>query len=376
MKKLSKFYVIILSFFFVFLIGFASLRFGYKKIHEWDNTYIKVTNIYDKKQLCQVGDEYFFAKSNGVYAYGNSEPVIQADKPLICAENDIIYVYSDDIITGYTVDLKKTEEFKSVGDLMAFSVANGKIITFDTDRNLHIYNKNDMSEYALPQDGIKLDNKRLTYFEIDNMKIFEYVPDVVNHDTSDGEFIFENGEKIFDYRTRYAHSVPYVNERYAIINPRIIASGSLMKFNYNESYEENISLSEYRSNPIDYIHDNDILIGILSETVTFPHDDYFKEIDNLKKHRKDTVIFVNTDSMKIEKDFKFQKNERVLFADKDTAITFFKGKYITYSLDSWTKISSQKATEIQKGNEYCFQTCGDYIFVYNYGDIINRIPIS
>lgn len=375
MKKLNKFYVVILSFLFVFLIGFVSFKFGYEKMHEWDNTYIKVTTTYDKKQLCHVGDEYFFAKSNGVYAYGNSEPVIQADKPLICAENDILYVYSDDIITGYTVDLKKTEEFKPVGDLMAFSVANEKIITFDTDRNLHIYNKNDMSEYALPQDGIKLDDKTLTYFEFDNMKIFEYVPDEVNHDTSDGEFIFENGEKIFEYRTRYAHSVPYVNEKYAIVSNRTYVQESLMKFNYKSEELEHLTLNHYDHKPDYYIYGSDSIISVLQATNMTPHMEDIEK-DNLKVHGSDIIEFVNADNMKIEKIFETKEKERVLFADKDTAITFYKGEYITYSLDSWKKISSQKATEIQKENEYCFQTCGDYIFVYNYGDIINRIPIS
>ncbi len=349
MKKQNTFYPIILSIVFTLVIGFVLLKLWFDKVHEWDNTYIKVTNIYDKKQLCQVGDEYFFAKSNGVYTYGNNEPLIQTSEPLICSKNNILYVYSDDIITGYTVDLKKTEEFK-VGNLMAFSVANEKIITFDTDRKLHIYNKNDMSEYNLLQDSIKLDDETLTYFEIDNMKIFEY-------------------------RTGYAHSIPYSNEKYAIINPRINASGSLEKFNYNEFSEEDVSLSEYRSNAIDYIHDNDTIIGILSKVSISPHDD-FKEINNLKKHFADMIIFINADSMQIEKIFETKEKERVLFANKDTAVTFFKGKYITYSLDNLTKISSQKATEIQKGNSYYFQTCGDYIFIFdNSENVINRISV-
>ncbi len=88
------------------------------------------------------------------------------------------------------------------------------------------------------------------------------------------------------------------------------------------------------------------------------------------------IIFINADSMQIEKIFETKEKERVLFANKDTAVTFFKGKYITYSLDNLTKISSQKATEIQKGNSYYFQTCGDYIFIFdNSENVINRISV-
>lgn len=377
MRK-NIFYIIVLLFVSVAIIGYALLKLHLSKIHEWDDTYIKITNLYDRKQLCHVEDEYFFVKNNGVYAYGNDEPVIQTNKPLICSENDILYVYSDDIITGYTIDLKKTDEFKLVGDIMAFSVANEKIITFDTDRNLHIYNKNDMSEYNLPQESIKLDDGTLNYFEIDNMKIFEYEPDIINRDISDGEFIFENGEKIFEYRTKYAQSIPYVNEKYAIVNPRTNASGSLIKFDYKKSEEESLSLSEYRGNPIDYIHDNDTIISILSVVNISPHDNYFKEINNLKNHYKDIIVFINTDSMKIEKDFEVSKKERILFANKNIAVTFFKGECITYSLENWTKINSQKIEKIKKGGSYVFQVCGDYIFVFddNTGELINRISID
>lgn len=381
MKKQKISYVIIIFFSVALLIGCVLFDFSYRKNHSWNYIYIKVTNIYDRKQLCQVGDEYFYVNGTGIYTYGSDEPVLQTKEPLICSENDILYVYSGDTITGYTVDFEKIEEFESVGDLVAFSVANEKIITFDADKKLHIYNKNNMSEYDLPQDSVKLDNKTLAFFELDNMKIFECLEgrNLEGRKYSDGEFIFENGEKIFEYRRGYAHSVPCANEKYAIINSRLNASRNIMKFKYGNSKEKDLYLSEYcRGNPIDCILDNDTIISIISEADPSPHDDYFKEINNIENHFADVGIFVNADYMVVKKGFKTRKRERVIFVNKDIVMTFYNGEYITYSLDNFEKIGSQKADEIKTDNSYAFQSCGSYIFVFddNTGEIINRIPVS
>ncbi len=52
------------------------------------------------------------------------------------------------------------------------------------------------------------------------------------------------------------------------------------------------------------------------------------------------------------------------------------GEYLTYSIDTWEVISEQSADEI--GGSYTFETCGDYVFVFddNSGELLNTIDIT
>lgn len=369
MKKIKTSYLILLILFIVFFIGILLLISAYKIFFEWNGTYIEVTNVYNKKNICQVEDNYYYASEKGVYTYDKEEPIIQADEPYICSENDMLYVYSNNIISGYNQDLKIIEEFE-VGDIKAFSIANDKVITFNSDKTLHIYRKNDMSEIALPQDKVWIYEKRMSCLEIGNMKIYEYESNLTNNDTANGVFVFENGERIFDYKTEYVDPVLYSNDEYAII------SSLMMIYDFNKSQINIVSPYKYKINPVDFFNNNDIIIGVYSDTSSNPHEDKCEEY-NFKRHRSDKIICFDVNKMKAEPIFNSKRKERVIFADNDYAVTFYNGKYITYSLADLKITEKQKATEIQKGNYYCFQTCGDYIFVFDEktGKVINRIEI-
>ena len=60
------------------------------------------------------------------------------------------------------------------------------------------------------------------------------------------------------------------------------------------------------------------------------------------------------------------------------AITYYKGKYLTYSLEDWSLIKKQSVDEIKEGGSYTFESCGDYIFVFdnNSGELLNTINIA
>lgn len=90
------------------------------------------------------------------------------------------------------------------------------------------------------------------------------------------------------------------------------------------------------------------------------------------------ICQINTASLCITSEYKTKIKERILYADTKKAITYYKGRYITYSLNNWKKIKSQKANEIKSGNSYTFETCGDYIFIFddNSGELVNTIDIT
>ncbi|SEL54198.1 hypothetical protein SAMN02910353_02845 [Ruminococcus sp. YRD2003] len=162
----------------------------YENAHKWDNTYLSVTKNYNQKHICRVGNDFYYTMPDGVYRYGNKDVVQKIKEPIIYANKDILYVYSNESITAYDIELKKIQEYKSVGDLINFSVENNKIITFDTGKKLHIYNMSSMIEYDIPTDCRILDDGSLSFKKIDDMYIIE---SIIKHDNSYGEFVFENG---------------------------------------------------------------------------------------------------------------------------------------------------------------------------------------
>ncbi len=121
---------------------------------------------------------------------------------------------------------------------------------------------------------------------------------------------------------------------------------------------------------------NNDLIIIGSEYPLDPHLE-LNMSHNLKYHQSDCIVTVNIDDYKITNTRFTKEHEIIIYADNSKAITYYNGKYLTYSLDEWKVINSQSADDIQTEGSYNFETCGDYIFVFddNSGELLNRISI-
>lgn len=63
--------------------------------------------------------------------------------------------------------------------------------------------------------------------------------------------------------------------------------------------------------------------------------------------------------------YKTMSGEKIIYINAKKMITYHKGEYITYSVDTWEKINSCPADEIKKGGKYTFEACGGYIFVFD-----------
>lgn len=75
--------------------------------------------------------------------------------------------------------------------------------------------------------------------------------------------------------------------------------------------------------------------------------------------------------------YKTMSGEKIIYINAKKMITYHKGEYITYSVDTWEKINSRSADEIKKGGKYTFEACGGYIFVFDdkTGEMIDTIEI-
>ena len=103
----------------------------------------------------------------------------------------------------------------------------------------------------------------------------------------------------------------------------------------------------------------------------------FPDPSQLKNHDCDSVYIYDVQSRERKEKHDFQTFERVIGIGADHVVTYYKGKYLTYSRDDWKVVSEKDADEISKDGKYYFETCGEYVFVFddNTGECINRIKI-
>ena len=85
----------------------------------------------------------------------------------------------------------------------------------------------------------------------------------------------------------------------------------------------------------------------------------------MEHHYNDVLFIFSKDDFSSPIEYNTRTFERIIYADNEKAITYYNGKYITYSLEHWKKINKQNADEIKEGGSYTFDVCGEYIFVFD-----------
>ena len=111
-----------------------------------------------------------------------------------------------------------------------------------------------------------------------------------------------------------------------------------------------------------------------SRSVPTHHVPLFEE---MRRHDGDVLSVFDIVNEKYTYVYKTKKFERVLYSDTQKAITYYDHSYYTYSLEDWTVINTMPANEIHEGGSYVFDTCGEYIFIFDgdSGELLNKIKI-
>lgn len=129
------------------------------------------------------------------------------------------------------------------------------------------------------------------------------------------------------------------------------------------------------------ISDNDaILIGqeTTSRSLFVRNGGPVSTTDNMAEHKSDCLFVVDINNLDNQSFYKTKTFERIIFADSKKCVTYYEGKYLIYSLDDWKIENEQSADEIKEGSGYVFDSCGNYIFVFDAdtGDLLNTIDIE
>ena len=129
-----------------------------------------------------------------------------------------------------------------------------------------------------------------------------------------------------------------------------------------------------------YSYYNAETIVLIAQTISsrsFAKEARIYYSDEMKNHDHDYIVIIDKNDFEV-KDKKTKTFERILYANSEKAITYYKGKYLTYSLNDWKVTDKQSASEIKEGGSYNFVSCGEYIFVFDNasGELLNKIPIN
>ena len=342
---------------------------------------IKISALYDEHSNVVKCDNEYFILSDGKITNADSKEVIYSvtdENSFIKSYNDLIWIFD--------------------------SRCNDKLKAIDKNGNLK-------KHYLFPEDSIDFLINGNVIFDLTSDELIMYRLTNETHlekKEIDYSFVFHSNDNRFDlykYSCEYGECLFFdmndTNDKdafYAIDIEHNEVIGASEKNTIDLlSYEENRlfytrshfnleTMSEYsfsdkkeKNSKLKFgnyargffqrfyycPHDESIIL--ISQTVTyrsFVREAHIYNSDEMEKHDHDYAVIIDKNDFEV-KEKKTKTFERIIYVDSEKAITYYKGKYLTYSLDDWKVTDKQSASEIKEGGSYNFVTCGDYIFVFD-----------
>ncbi len=391
--------------FIVAIISVLTILFFYRLLFYYPDITIKVEDLYNGSYLDRTrvvcADNEYYTMLNGDIRNISDNKIIHStsdENAFIKSQCDLLWVFDNssknnliafdsdgNIVRSYSVSQHITDFFIS-GDMIFCELFKEN----SRSCSIRLYKISD-------DENIKLIpiNYSLIY-ETDNndFKLYKYSCDYGECLYLD--YVYNNyDDSYFAYDLNYNNLIKSQNGTYELLHIEqdkvIYTDTSTYGKNYTEYSFANNTINEYELNieksfdsffpNMTFYSDEDTTISV-AQSVTHnrmigrhPPVNYS---DEMQFHLNDILYIFDTDNFSNPVEFRTKTFERIIYADKEKAITYYNGKYITYSLENWKKIGKQKADEIKKGGSYSFESCGEYIFVFddNRNEMINKIKIQ
>lgn len=381
---------IMISFFVVMIILAIIVYIFYRRYLYYPDIQIKVSGLYDEhSEVVCLSNNYYKIQDGSIYNLDNQEIIYQTSCKYAFVKS------FDDLL--WVVDNSNKDNLKVIN-------SSGQVVeSYSIPDNIDDFFINDNVCFCISSDGIEIyrlcGNHRQEQISVDYSFVFE----------SENAYF-----KLYKYSCEYGEclyfdmdSDNYIDSYFAVDSKaqNIISSGgmiSLLLFEsdrlvYTEALFQLKTLYEYCfSNNTENCYTADVgdyFQGFFDDMPYFLSEKYIISIaqtttartmaksppsevtSEMSEHDSDGLYIINAVDCSETLIRSTRTFERILYADDQKAITYYNGKYLTYSLDEWEVIGSQSADEIQNGGSYTFESCGDYIFVFNddTGELINRI---
>ena len=349
------------------IIALTSFAIWYRSLPKLS---IYVKNGSSTLSYYEIDGVLYQIKSNGVYktdVSGKNELILsksQAENSIFISDEDkAIYVteYGNDpqlykydlngkFLSSVSLPYKKFSLFKSEGTKIIgeqqIDNQNNKIACYDLENNFK----------EIPIDPIEYDSDDISVVVLDS-EIIE-----IFFKSSMIELIGINNNKLA-YMKNFYH-------------PEIFIIDLISKTETKINLYEYIGDSYYVTGKL---HKDSIDFAVTNTSgFFFDKNNVDGNTSTLKYHNYDMLLSFDIDTSKMNDKYKLKRFERIICIGENKVITYYKGKYLTYSLDDWKVTNKQSASEIKEGGSYNFVACGDHIFVFDNGsdELLNKIPIN
>ena len=362
-KRLTKLIITLILMVLVIVIAYC-----FRKKYSEQNVEIISFDTSSINMICLFEGNYYYTLNNEIYC--NEKCVLSSKgKKLIYANNKAIFVYSNEVITEYDSDFSIISEYPISSDIINFAVSDNELIYVSSDMSCHVLNLSSRNEIK-PFDIISLSD------EIEVMSYHEFK--ICKSKNNDSIAIFLNNKLLYSNFKKYAERFVYLdNERMIYTSKTNTSTINLYLYVF-----ANNSITKQASLPTDFgiitfLNSNDDPIFIGSEYPTDPNLS-LKDSNKLVNHKSDCIVCIEKNSLKSKIEHFTKKYEKAIYVDSEKAITYYKGKYLTYSLNDWKVTDKQSASEIKEGGSYNFVACGDHIFVFDNDsdELLDKIPIN
>ncbi len=372
--KVNKKHIFLLA----FLLILAAVLFY---ILVWNKPKVKAdvnTKVFNSSMCQRVDDDYYYISGKSVKRLNNDEEktVYEGAEPYrICADKEYLYVCDNGIIC---VDLKsgKSRTILNVKkeSLWYINADNGFLFYEISSEPLKCID----IKTGETKDAIELLNDKSEGFHKQRFSDDKWIiADIRESEIYSFEIAKNDMSRLFA-RPHYKSTAGFVEKDNELL--KVETNGDCFDFDYLKSDRTEVKSvhlrQETRQTGETTIKGNNAFAVIVAIDQPFSMSGDHHYLPQLEYHYHDTYVKVNTDDFKLLQ-HKTRKFERIIYADDKKVVTYYNGKYITYSTDDWKVTDEKKADEIKDGGKYTFEACGEYVFVFddNTGECIDRIAV-
>lgn len=361
-----KHIIIVLSIFLAVPLAFIILNMLYR-----DSQTTKINCSGSRGKVYRFDGEYYMIQKDGIYVY--------PDKKLISVENcGSITIDKDNIYTS--VHDRKSDTYSIVMFDRATGEEKQRIAAKETCSVLGVADGKLYFDYHVTDKLCALDPESYTIEKLDtqsgkDIERIQIGKDLVIYNIGKRYASLQGGNTSSTLLGFYVafgiteNTVCGSQTRQDIKDFEMYSKGDTYKLALgNDDYV-------YGDYTVSYCDDKTLAFAVTA--INSEPGESFPDPSQLKNHDRDSVYSYDVQSRERKEKHDFRTFERVIGISADHVVTYYKGKYLTYSRDGWKVVSEQKADEINKDGEYYFETCGRYIFVFDddTGECINRIKV-